>query len=566
MQTFAKKPLHWAVAAALTGLASAVPMGEALAQDTNVGQALVFPYYTVNNGWVTTIKAINTTDTTLAVKVRFHESKNSRDVLDFSIVLSPYDVWSGWVQEGDDGAPVIYTSDNSCTSPQDISGSAASAYAYTGDNDDTGGQGNGRMREGYVEMLVMGVAPSGWEDEEDDAGKPVYPTAYYAKHVDGVPRDCSKVDASFAPNVPNWVAGQYPPDVVPNGDLTDWCANKVNEENGNANPPFGSGWPYAACDFVAPSDVDVLDTPVYPLKGNLSWLHSETGTGAGTEAIAVGTGVAGPNVPADWSTLNLVTAQWAPWFLEPTFASTGGLWTVYGVQAFEAAIMFAGTLNEWADNPTNGAAVDWVVNFPTKSFHVDWFNEQIQAAVNRYRTVTPPNLAVVSTTGGVVGVTDPAAVDCNLDRKLCQQVPGIAGVGVLGPVGLPNFQYLFGQQGDGDSKVSTTYNLLDSEETMAILKGTGISPAPPGGLALRWETNVLQFATEPVVDSPKAVLLDASAKLDGAPNGWSLVTFDQGALPVVGFAIKERDRGDPATNYGQAMDNGYTLPPPVGAQ
>jgi hypothetical protein len=547
MQTFAKKPLYWAVAAALTGLGSAVPMGEALAQETNVGQALVFPYYTVNNGWVTTFKAINTTDSTLAVKVRFHESKNSRDVLDFNIIMSPYDVWSGWVQEGENGAPEIYTHDNTCTSPQVINGAEASSVAYTGEFDDTGGQGNGRMREGYVEMLVMGSLPYDLLHDKNSDDSPAYPTAYYAEHVDGVPRDCGIVDQNFYPQSDSWETDTSPLDPTYVVDL-DCGDGNANYNGGAFTPDAGSGSPQATCDFFAPD--------VFPLKGNLSWLHSETGTGAGTEAIAVGTGIAGrgtpPSPPAAWSEQNLVTAQLFPWFLEPTFATPPSLWTVTGATTFEMAITFAGTLNEWADNPTNGAAVDWVINFPTKGFHVDKFNEQIQAAVSKYRNFLNPV------------VYDPADINplttfeaCNQDRTVCAEVPG--GL----PMPLEPFEYLFGQQGDGDSTVTVNYNLYDSEEGGVSAGSTTISPAPPGEIeSLRWEANVLQFSTEPVLDSPKAIEIGASAELDGAPNGWALVDFKKakGGLPVVGFAVKERDRGDPATNYGQAMDNGYLAP------
>jgi hypothetical protein len=276
-----------------------------------------------------------------------------------------------------------------------------------------------------------------------------------------------------------------------------------------------------------------------------------TGVGAGTEAIAV----------RNWNNLadpsgNFVTAQQFPWFLEPTFASGQGLWTVTGVLGFEDAIDYLATLNEWADNPKNGAAIDWVVNFPTKGYHVDWFNEQIQAAYSRYRTGVPTvDQAVVTSDGNPALVGAPEAIACNNDRTDCAPIS-------VGPASIAPFEYLFGEQGDGDSKVTVTYDLWNSEEGGESIGSTTISPTPPGEISsLRWEANVLQFATEPVLDSPKAVEIDASAKLDGAPNGWTRLEF-QANLPLVGFAIKERDLGDPATNYGQAMDNGYIPPVP----
>ena len=42
-------------------------------------------------------------------------------------------------------------------------------------------------------------------------------------------------------------------------------------------------------------------------------------------------------------------------------------------------------INEWSSNPDLGVATDWIVNFPTKGFHVDQFCNLIQANNNRWR-------------------------------------------------------------------------------------------------------------------------------------------------------------------------------------
>jgi hypothetical protein len=541
MNTFAKKRVHLAVAAALVGLGSSATTGQATAQETvkrtNTGQALVFPYYTVHNGWQTNFKAINTSDNTLAVKVRFHESENSRDVLDFNVIMSPYDVWSGYIVDTDDG-PQFQTTDETCTSPQVVNGALMSDVAYTGQFDDTGSQGLDRMREGYMEMLVMGVAQEGWEDEISD-NDPVYPTAYYANHVNGVPRNCAMVDQSFLAESPVWGSGDNPL-VLSQGD--DVNCSDVNPDNDN-QAANGSGAPEAACSFVSPVGLN-------PLKGNLTWLHALTGVGAGTEAIAV----------RDWNTFattdpsgNFVTAQVFPWFLEPTFASGDGLWTVAGVEDFEGAISYVATLNEWADNPSNGAATDWVVNFPTKGYHVDWFNDQIQAALSKYRNGQPNgDLADVVSANGSHDSQE--VEDCNNDREQCEPIDEAP----IPPIDVFPFEELFGVDGEGDSTVQVQYTLYDYKEESIGIGSTVISPAPPGQIeSLRWEANVLQFGTEPVVDSNKPVMVDASGQLDGALSGWAHVEFKNAALPVVAFTIKERDRGEPGTAYGQAMDNGY---------
>jgi hypothetical protein len=488
------------IGAALIGVAGAASAVEPIISDTNTGQALIFPYYTVNGGWITTLNVMNTSDKTLAVKVRFREKKNSRDVLDFNIVMSPYDAWTGFVQDSPTG-PVLKTSDKSCTSPLNVDGAAASKIAYTGQFSDTGGDGEQRMRDGYVEMLVMGVADSG---AEDVAGT----VPYWAKHINGEPRDCVKVDQAFIATEQNW---------VPDTDPTDPAL--YNQSTQVMNKLAGSGNPTARDDFVAPTAAD------RPLKGNITWLLVGSGAGAGGTAIAV----------ADWSDQNFVTAQQFPWFLEPTFASSDDLWTISGVEAFEEAILATATFNEWASNPATGAATDWAITFPTKAYHVDRFNNQIQAAVSKYRN-------------------------------------GLANITAVSPApGVSPFEYAFGArtnyvEGLGDSPITVQYTVFDREENSEIVEtdGTTISPAPPPEVVietLRFEANVVQFANQSVLGSTSPSVVDAVGLLPpgSTPNGWAKVDFAE-AIPVTAFAVKARNQGDPSTAYGQAMDNGYERP------
>src|SRR6188768_4183273 len=79
-----------------------------------LGQVLIYPYYTVNKGQDTLLSVVNTTDIGKAVKVRFLEGYNSREVLDFNLYLSPQDVWTARVLPTADGAG-MFTADKSCT-------------------------------------------------------------------------------------------------------------------------------------------------------------------------------------------------------------------------------------------------------------------------------------------------------------------------------------------------------------------------------------------------------------------------------------------------------------------
>src|SRR4030095_5342298 len=167
MNTFKQKSLY----AALAGLGAlgATGVAEAVSVNANgLGQALIYPYYTVRvvpTGLVGTdaaynslLTVVNSTASAKAVKVRFLEGKNSREVLDFNLYLSPKDVWTVAVIPTANGAGLL-TADKSCTSAK-VSDSASTPtefvnFAYTGSADDGADSSLDRTREGYVEIIEM---------------------------------------------------------------------------------------------------------------------------------------------------------------------------------------------------------------------------------------------------------------------------------------------------------------------------------------------------------------------------------------------------------------------------
>jgi hypothetical protein len=105
MNTFKRKALFAAVVAGLgtIGTAEAVFIAP-----NRTGQALVYPYYTVQNSgtnsWNTYISVVNTTPDAKAVKVRILEGRTSAEVLDFNLFLSPNDVWTAAIVPSDNGS------------------------------------------------------------------------------------------------------------------------------------------------------------------------------------------------------------------------------------------------------------------------------------------------------------------------------------------------------------------------------------------------------------------------------------------------------------------------------
>ena len=164
MNAFKRKSLYTAVVAGLATVGASMNAGAVNLSTDGTGAVLLYPYYTVRNGLTTSFSVVNTsTSLTKVVKVRFLEGKNSAEVLDFNLWLSPRDVWTGAIVDNGSGA-AVYSPDNSCTAPA-LGKTPATAqpfvnYYYTGQVSgtvyDNAGAGLDRTREGYIELIEMG--------------------------------------------------------------------------------------------------------------------------------------------------------------------------------------------------------------------------------------------------------------------------------------------------------------------------------------------------------------------------------------------------------------------------
>jgi len=133
----------------------------------SVSSASLYPYYTTRadsagNPYGALVSVINATASAKAVRVRFLEGKNGREVLDFNLFLSPFDVWTGAVlPDPATGGARVGTPDVSCTLPSFTVGNPTSPFvgfsnaSYSGANDDGAGTGLDRTKEGYFEIIEM---------------------------------------------------------------------------------------------------------------------------------------------------------------------------------------------------------------------------------------------------------------------------------------------------------------------------------------------------------------------------------------------------------------------------
>ncbi|MEZ5465507.1 MAG: hypothetical protein R3F22_09860 [Lysobacteraceae bacterium] len=370
-----KSSLTTAVVAGLAGAAGLVNVSNAVnVNPDGLGQVLIYPYYTVNADNATLISVVNTTNDVKAVKVRFLEGRNSQEVLDFNLYLSPFDVWTGAVHDlGDSNGPAVMTTDDrSCTVPyfwqerQDAGGNAGinqgnysgffKNFEYALNNDDGGPYGLDRTREGHLEMIEMGrVVDDG--DDLASAGvsvEAVDPTlgdtggelAWAALHVAGVPNDCQALVDAF--RVVEGVAGQWEPNF---GDVS----TDIDEPNGGlfggaeiANALQGTNLSYNA---------DALEG-FYQLSNEVTGLVQNLHTNPGSVSPSLedaedlnGTGVAQAIV---FDNGTLVTLDFDR-----------------GLDAVSAAFMHNQVYNEYVTSPGAGASSEWVMTFPTKRLHIE---------------------------------------------------------------------------------------------------------------------------------------------------------------------------------------------------
>jgi hypothetical protein len=319
MNTFKKKSLYAAVA----GLGALTAAGMAQAVNVNpdgLGQVLIYPYYTVRStasgaAYNSLLSVVNSTASAKAVKVRFLEGNNSREVLDFNLFLSAHDVWVAAVIPTANGAGV-FTPDNSCTVPA-VSKDPANPtpfvnFAYTGSSNADGGDTSlDRTREGYVEIIEMADIVT---------GTPTYTTV---THVSSVP-PC-KASILQSPNL-----------------------TTVNPQL-DADTVAGSGGLFGGITLVsalAPSDVATEATALDAFS--ISKLLAPEGS------IQPNLARVNPPVSVVTNGSNTYITDWGPFV------------TSNPADAVSAVLMHNNVYNEFILDAGTKSGTDWVVTMPTK--------------------------------------------------------------------------------------------------------------------------------------------------------------------------------------------------------
>jgi hypothetical protein len=266
---------------------------------------------------------------------------NSREVLDFNLYLSPYDVWTAKVTADAAGGGKIVVADKSCTAPA-ISVSnggtgeqAFFTYGFDGSNvqaaDAEATRGLARTREGYIELIEMG----------DIDPLYVLPNAGNKNFLNQITHSGG---------------------VLPSGGCaavnTEWAAVApfpgTRGLNGVSGGLAGTG---TLINVAAGTDYSYDPTPLagYTATPN----HTDPGNLQPSLADAVG---ASQVVLVDQVSggATVANTNWA------VLGSQYG-----GIDAVSAALMRSAVIDEYIVNTAIHAGTDWVVTMPTKKWYVD---------------------------------------------------------------------------------------------------------------------------------------------------------------------------------------------------
>jgi hypothetical protein len=478
-----KNSLSMAVVAGVAGVAGLAGMANAVnVNPDGLGQVLLYPYYTVNGGNTTLISVVNTTERDKAVKVRFLESLNSAEVLDFNLYLSEFDVWTAAVAFTPNGA-ILTTDDNSCTVPNAVGkngGTEFVPYEFQSNNPDVVGQegvviagGNEaaisaaeRMRQGHIEIIEMG--------DLFDAGGfiPASWTTHQANDLE--PLNCAALEAAWSTGG-RWITQNGSAVNAPSGGLFGGAAI--------VDVAFGRALTYnaeAIAGFYSPAG---LVDPATDAPGTAD-LHSPPGD--------IQPDLRRARTEADGSAIARIFEP-SGVVVSATFSGAQS-----GVNAVSAAIMSRFVYNEFNLDESLSASSEWVITFPTKRPH----------------------------TYGRSGLdVRPFSDNVNADTEAPGNTP-------------------FDLNGLCERYGFTFWDREESPGTVSV--GPIISPPPPQGAPnvpqLCWESNVIAFNQTLGVNTPTTILgaqptqgahglTLAASRLASGPFGWARIEFDNPLTP-----------------------------------
>lgn len=496
-------------------------------QSGGVGHVLFTPYFSTINGNVTLISLVNTDKANgKAVKVRFRGAANSDDILDFTVLMSPGDVWTASIEPSLTGVSRILSPDSTCVLPQQLGTDGVDFRTGRLDQKLSADAQALHTREGYVEYLNMADIKPG-----TDLFKAI-------KHKDGVaPCTSSEMAKLMSTDVVTYTdAAGYGLERPTGGLFGNWSIfnnlNITSYGGGHASVRAvdAKGNNKAARLFFAPqkgaatSAADAANNTADPLLVG------------GEAGVTRNTDFQGVTYAPDAAVAALVPPLWLdlPDLSTPyTQADTSPQARAHDLSESLAAKTI---MNEFVATPSTASvpfATDWVFSQPTRRYQTAMaystggvnlpVNATLTAAKRHYKAGTGGNLSVSARTVGTLALGD----------FLCAK---------------------------------GSFSGTDREEFEAVTSGDFSPVVVAGSAPICGEVATLSFNS----DTSKvlnAQLTNARVNVKNASSfvtaGWASLGLDTptgssvAGVPVVGYAATSFTNGLTHGNFGDAIAHRY---------
>ena len=537
-------------------------------QAGGIGHVLFTPYFSTAQGNSTLISLVNTDKNYgKVVKVRFRGAANSDDLLDFTVLLSPGDVWTGAVLSSLTGGARILSPDTSCVLPRQIpEDNPAEFREFRLDPKLSDVAKAVHRTEGYIEYLNMAdISPKqGRMTAKDNALPPgsvggVTNLFQSVKHVNNV-APCNQAIMDWLQTSDSLSKadalkyGLLPPTGGLFGNWAVFNNQSITSYGGGHYASAAKGGESARLVFApqvgeaVPAGTDETADPL---------LRSDALTSTG----AVFNGGA-PAIPPLWVDLpDLSTPYTSADIVGGNFDPRARAFSLS--QALSATTI----MNEFVATPDSASVpfyTDWVFSQPTRRY-------QVAVSYSSSGSNTPVNAKPVFDHGAHYFVGNANSIDYGADAGkvtgnvtlvqrsvsgtslgdfLCVQAPmtgsnreegAISTTGDFSPVPVANAAALCGETAtlSFNSSASKVLHSVLANQRVAVGVGAGGSTTVQAG----WATLTLKPAT-------------TEFKTGG--GAFTTPTNPATGLPVIGYSATAFTNGATNGNFGDAIEHRYT--------
>ena len=506
-----KNVLALSIAAMIGGFAgsasaamSPVTATEFVQSEGGSGHILLVPYYTAQNGNATVVHVVNTdTVNGKALKVRFRGAANSDDVLDFTVFLSPGDVWTGSVSADGEGAR-FQTADLSCVYPVEAKNQLLLADRLKDSTDVAG------TKEGYIEILNMADIVGTVGD------KKMFGATKHAAGGKAPSCDDTVLSQTLALDPTKTTEASALGFDVPSGQLTgDWYIINVAETNTFSGAA-------TAIKAVVDSTTRANGTGqfvLFPQDGSQS-------AAARTPDLYTADPVLKTKEVYDAKDVLVsdLPIQTAVNYDFPDLSTpylSGNTDPAVQASALTAAVANNSVSNQYMLDKSISAKTDWVLSMPTRRYSVG-ANYELKSTDAAYRVFNK----AVTVDGTPAGTRFFSGSSTSVDAN-------------------------------GNICVTTSSNTFYDREEQSVKNGAVVSPGQVKVISLCGEVNVLSLNGSNA--SVLGAKIAATSTVPAYDNGWGIVNYKSGAsLPVMGASFMSAN--NPSSKAGVSGNYGVTWP------